>query len=49
MVGFTQTQYRLEEEVEPHQLTIRVLSPAQSLVEDIQLTVTATDKTAISE
>ena len=49
MVGFAQEQYQLEERPTPFSLTIAVLSPPQSLVNNIGLTVTAVDGTAISE
>ena len=49
MVGFAQKQYQLEERPTPFSLTIAVLSPPQSLVNNVGLTVTAVDGTAISE
>ena len=44
-----QTHYRLREQISPYQLTVQVLSPPQSLVEDTGLVITATDGTAIRE
>ena len=49
VIGFMQSHYRLREQISPYQLTIQVLSPPQSLVEDTGLVITATDGTAIRE
>ena len=49
MIGFNQSQYRLEESTTPYPLTIEVLSPPESLVETVELTLTAVNGAAISE
>ena len=48
VIGFNVTRYRLDERVNPHQLTIRVLSHPQSLVRDVGIELFAMDVTAIS-
>ena len=49
VVGFAQTGYFLEEQTNPHQLSVKVLSPPQSIIELTGITFTATDGTAISK
>ena len=49
VVGFAQSQYHFEENTNPHQLSVKVLSPPQSIIELTGITFTATDGTAISK
>ena len=49
VIGFNQSQYRLEESADPYQLTVQVLSPPQSIVNDVGLIASATDGSAISK
>ena len=48
MVGFAQTDYVLQERTNPYQLSVQVLSPPQSIIENTGITLSATDGTAIS-
>lgn len=49
VIGFTQNQYQLQENAIPYQLDVQVLTPPQSLVESVGITVTAAGGSAISE
>lgn len=46
MVGFASTQYVLAEASSSHVLPFEVLTPSQSLISDVTMTVTAVDGTA---
>ena len=49
VVGFNQSQYRLKERADSYELRVQVLSPPQSIVNDIGLIVSAADGSAISK